>query len=139
MFEEVDLAILCSEVVAQLAPWVYENEHSLELLIQAHDVCVKAVPALLKDALRNLIENAVRHTPHATNILVKVVTRGVEVEDRLATARQAPADSVHPSDGLGIGLKIVERIAELHKGSLRHALTKQGHIFYLELARTDRR
>nr|WP_245495023.1 HAMP domain-containing sensor histidine kinase [Rhizobium ruizarguesonis] len=139
MFEEIDLAMLCSEVVTQLAPWVYENEHSLELSIQAHDVFVKAVPALLKDALRNLIENAVRHTPNGTNIVVRVGTKGVEVEDRVASVQQAPADPVYRSDGLGIGLKIVERIAELHKGSLRNTLTKHGHTFYLELARTEGR
>ncbi|MGO7585246.1 sensor histidine kinase [Rhizobium ruizarguesonis] len=139
MFEEVDLAMLCSEVVVQLAPWVYENEHSLELSIHAHDVFVKAVPALLKDALRNLIENAVRHTPNGTNIVVRVGTKGVEVEDRVASVQQAPADPVYRSDGLGIGLKIVERIAELHKGSLRNTVTKHGHTFYLELARTGGR
>nr|WP_245485942.1 HAMP domain-containing sensor histidine kinase [Rhizobium leguminosarum] len=139
MFEEVDLAMLCSEVVAQLAPWVYENEHSLELSIQARDVFVKAVPALLKDALRNLIENAVRHTPNGTNIVVRVGAKGVEVEDRVATVQQAPADPVYRSDGLGIGLKIVERIAELHKGSLRNTVTKHGHTFYLELARAGGR
>ncbi|MGO7675655.1 two-component sensor histidine kinase, partial [Rhizobium ruizarguesonis] len=49
MFEEVDLAILCSEVVVQLAPWVYENEHSLELSIQARDVFVKAVPSIMPE------------------------------------------------------------------------------------------
>ncbi|MGO6725130.1 sensor histidine kinase [Rhizobium ruizarguesonis] len=139
MFEEVDLAMLCSEVVVQLAPWIYKNEHSLELSIQAHDVFVKAVPALLKDALRNLIENAVRHTPNGTNIVVRVGTKGVEVEDRVASVQQAPADPVYRSDGLGIGLKIVERIAELHKGSLRNTVTKHGHTFYLELARTEGR
>ncbi|MGO8477519.1 two-component sensor histidine kinase, partial [Rhizobium ruizarguesonis] len=72
-------------VVTQLAPWVYENEHSLDLSIQAHDVFVKAVPALLKDALRNLIENAVRHTPNGTNIVVRVGTKCVAcVAERIA-------------------------------------------------------
>ncbi|MGO8271732.1 two-component sensor histidine kinase, partial [Rhizobium ruizarguesonis] len=87
----------CSEVVVQLAPWVYENEHSLELSMQAHDVFVKAVPALLKDSLRNLIENAVRHTPNVTNIVVRVGTKGVEVEDRFASVQQAPAYPVYRS------------------------------------------
>ncbi len=91
------------------------------------------MPALLKDAVRNLIDNAVRHTPAHTDIVVRVSRNLIRVEDRhLAGIRQACDVTAH-TDGLGIGLKIVERIAAIHRGSLRRSAGRQGHIFDLEV------
>jgi signal transduction histidine kinase len=133
MFEEVDLVALASSVVEQLAPWVYENDHSLEFSAQVDAAIVQGVPALLKDAVRNLIDNAVRHTPAHTDIVVRVSRNLIRVEDRhLAGIRQACDVTAH-TDGLGIGLKIVERIAAIHRGSLRRSAGRQGHIFDLEV------
>jgi signal transduction histidine kinase len=133
MFEEVDLVALSSSVVEQLAPWVYENDHSLEFSAQVDAAIVQGVPALLKDAVRNLIDNAVRHSPAHTDIVVRVSRNLIRVEDRhLAGIRQACDVTAH-TDGLGIGLKIVERIAAIHRGSLRRSAGRQGHIFDLEV------
>ncbi len=41
MFEEVDLVALASSVVEQLAPWVYENDHSLEFSAQVDAAIVQ--------------------------------------------------------------------------------------------------
>ncbi|MDL2398912.1 sensor histidine kinase [Rhizobium mayense] len=133
MFEKVDLVELSSSVVAQLAPWVYESKRSLELSAQIDMPIVQGVAALLRDALRNLIENAVRHTPDHTNIVVRVGSRTVQVEDRFPEGCRRNADISHHPDSLGIGLKIVERIAEIHGGSLRRSSSKHGHVFELEI------
>lgn len=133
MFEEVDLVELSSSVVEQLAPWVYENDHSLELSAQADAAIVQGVPALLRDAVRNLIDNAVRHTPAHTNIVVRVSHNLIRVEDRHPASIRPCADTAAHADGIGIGLKIVERIAAIHRGSLRHAAGRQGHVFDLEI------
>ncbi|MGV4796694.1 ATP-binding protein [Rhizobium sp. F40D2] len=129
MFEEVDLVVLCTSVAEQLAPWVYENRHSLEVFSHVETAIVRAMPALLKDALRNLVENAVRHTPASTNIIIRVGESGIQVEDR----RNDSSCPLQNTEGFGIGLKIVERIAELHDGSLRRSVSLQGHIFDLYL------
>lgn len=133
MFEEVDLVELSSSVVEQLAPWVYENDHSLELSAQVDAAIVQGVPALLRDAVRNLIDNAVRHTPAHTNIVVRVSHNLIRVEDRHPASIRPCADTAAHADGIGIGLKIVERIAAIHRGSLRHAAGRQGHVFDLEI------
>ena len=130
MFEQVDLVELSSDVVKQLAPWVYENDHSLELSAQVDTAIVQGVPALLKDAVRNLIENAVRHTPIRTAIIVRVANGRIRVEDQHPAAVNTFATQ---SDGLGIGLKIVERIAAIHRGSLRCSGSQRGHAFDLEI------
>jgi len=116
--------------VEQLAPWVYENDHSLELSAQVDAAIVQGVPALLRDAVRNLIENAVRHTPIRTAIIVRVANGRIRVEDQHPAAVNTFATQ---SDGLGIGLKIVERIAAIHRGSLRCSGSQRGHAFDLEI------
>ncbi|CAN7333332.1 sensor histidine kinase [Rhizobium sp. LjRoot258] len=129
MFETVDLVALSSSVVEQLAPWVYGQVHSLEFCPQVETALVQGAPALLKDALRNLVENAVRHTPAGTDILVYVGSNTVRVEDRHRGGMRRETSASHCSDSLGIGLKIVRRIAELHRGSLRQSTSKLGHVF----------
>lgn len=133
MFEEVDLVALSSSVVEQLAPWVYENDHSLEFSAQVDAAIVQGVPALLRDAVRNLIDNAVRHTPKHTDIVVRVSRNLIRVEDRHPAGIRQACDVTAHTDGLGIGLKIVERIAAIHRGSLRRSAGRQGHIFDLEV------
>lgn len=133
MFEEVDLVALASSVVEQLAPWVYENDHSLEFSAQVDAAIAQGVPALLKDAVRNLIDNAVRHTPAHTDIVVRVSRNLIRVEDRHPAGIRQACDVTAHTDSLGIGLKIVERIAAIHRGSLRRSAGRQGHIFDLEV------
>ncbi|WP_373696482.1 MULTISPECIES: ATP-binding protein [Rhizobium] len=79
------------------------------------------------------MENAVRHTPDFTNIIVRVGECGIQVEDRRDVLRAVSGHRIQNSDGLGIGLSIVERFAELHNGSLRHSVSRHGHIFNLVL------
>ncbi|MDQ0457136.1 ATP-binding protein [Rhizobium paknamense] len=157
MFEAVDLAALAADVVGQLAPLVYENRHTLELEAE-EAVPFSGVPALIKDALRNLIENALRHTPDGTSIIVRVRPGRLEVEDRVMSAHPEAtfansdydhrimgegagwdhaAFSVKPGNGLGIGLKIVERIASLHGGKALCQPTAGGHIFSLAFEATE--
>ena len=76
---------------------------------------VPAQPMLLELALRNLIENALRHTPPDTQVEVSVWRDasgcGVSVSDdgQRSGAFATPAQA---ASGLGLGLRLVERIAE---------------------------
>ncbi len=127
-FETVDLVALSASAVEQMAPWVYENHHSVELITVGEPAIVQGVPALLRDAIRNLVENAVRHTPASSHIIVRVGPGHIEVEDRQSSIVGTAFTAVK-ADSLGIGLKIIARIAEIHRGELRRSLSASGSVF----------
>ncbi|NLR97107.1 hypothetical protein HGP17_09690 [Rhizobium sp. P38BS-XIX] len=127
-FENVDLIALSASAVEQVAPWVYENQHSVELIAVGDRAIIQGIPALLRDAIRNLVENAVRHTPDQSHIIVRVGPHVIEVEDcRTGAAEQSAAKA--RAESLGIGLKIIARIAEIHRGELRRSASETGSIF----------
>ncbi|WEZ84334.1 HAMP domain-containing sensor histidine kinase [Rhizobium sp. 32-5/1] len=118
-FRMVSLSDLANDSVAALAPFVFANGHSLEF-DDAGTSPVYAVPSLIENTIRNLVENAVRHTPKGTHIVVRTGPgRRLDVIDDgpgfgSAAARVLEGGRIKSSDKLGVGLKIVERIAALH-------------------------
>jgi len=103
---------------------------------------------LVEVALRNLLENAVRHTPKGCEILVAVDAGGclavsdngpgvpAEFRDRLFR-RFSKADA-HGA-GAGLGLSIVERIMARHGGEARLAPSPTGARFVLDFSARGQR
>jgi signal transduction histidine kinase len=120
-FRSIDLAALSRAVVSDIAPWVYDQK-SIIAFEDAGATTVEGYPSLIESAVRNLIENATRHTPQRTTI---EVTAGpgprVAVSDDAGLLGGQPSPGM-PIDGLpdpsGIGLEIVRRIMKLHRGTL---------------------
>jgi signal transduction histidine kinase len=133
----IDLGGLVAHVVEQMAPFVYENGHEIAFAGAATPP-VSGNRTLLEDAVRNLIENAVRHTPDGTRITVGVAACQVEVNDNASppaglSGLDSEAGHLKPGDGLGIGLKIVRRIMALHGGALHLRHGPQGTEVVLTL------
>src|SRR3546814_14638640 len=61
--EAVDLNSLAAKVVAYLAPLAIARGRSLALNRTATPVLVQASVMALEDSLRNMVENAMTHTP----------------------------------------------------------------------------
>ena len=107
-----EVAVRLISAHAQLA---HEHQHEFSLIEPDRPVRVMVQPMLLELALRNLIENALRHTPAGTQVAVVVWEGpqglGISVCDdgQRADASAPPAQA---SSGLGLGLRLVERIAE---------------------------
>ncbi|MFP8781214.1 sensor histidine kinase [Hydrogenophaga sp. RWCD_12] len=107
-----EVAVRLISAHAQLA---HESQHEMSFVEDGGDVRVRVNPMLLELAVRNLVENALRHTPAGSQVEVRVWQdgqgRGIAVSDD----GQREGVSVPPaqaSSGLGLGLRLVERIAE---------------------------
>ncbi|MEI7607028.1 MAG: HAMP domain-containing sensor histidine kinase [Rhodospirillaceae bacterium] len=143
--EPVALAPFLEGVLA-LAPG--QGSHCFELAPLPKELKAAADPSLLRVALLNLLDNAVKYTPGQGTIRL----RALEAEGRVVIQVSddgigiAPADQArvferhfrgHMDDGppgLGLGLFMVREIARLHGGDVAVASTLQvGSTFTLSL------
>ncbi len=107
-----------------------------------------ADPTLLRVALQNLIANALRYAPEGSTITVRAyagvtgVIFAIEDEGPGITVAEAAqivrkyrrGQASQGKPGAGLGLAIVQRIAELHGGVLRITPgTRDGSVFVLEI------
>lgn len=106
-----------------------------------------ADPIVLRLALRNLLENAVKYSPAGTPIVFKIdanedrltlqfaVTNGIidkaMLEGDIFARNKRGVDSRYNGDGLG--LFIVKEVAEMHGGMLDHKITGDQVTFQLEI------
>lgn len=122
-YQRTSLSQIGASVAEAIAPFVFEQDKSLEFVDEGTPP-VTAIPALVENMLRNLIENAVKHNPPGTRI---ILTCGpgpiVSVEDNGKGLVDLPEHNedlgyVKSSGQLGLGLKIVRRISELHQATV---------------------
>jgi PAS domain S-box-containing protein len=121
-----DVGRLVSRVAEE---WRLLNERDLN--IDAEPVVISLDPGKVERIVENLLANTARHTPRDTPVWVRVRRDGdgvqIAVEDAGAGVppelrasvfepfRQGPGTPTH-SPGVGIGLSLVARFAELHGG-----------------------
>lgn len=122
--ELVELNKLAEDTVSYLAPWVIAQGRSIGLDAAARAVFVNGDRAAIADALRNLIENAVNHTPQSTEVRVAVEAGGrlvvedrgpgIPVQDRPHVFERFWRGRNSKAAGAGLGLAIVAEVARAH-------------------------
>jgi len=89
-------------------------------------------PVLLELALRNLVQNALAHTPPGTQVEVELdPSAGIlQVSDdgplRTGSPGEATPSAVQPLR-LGLGHRVVEKVAALHGASFEPDVPLPGH------------
>jgi signal transduction histidine kinase len=128
--EAADLKQVCLEVLEHLAPLAVQQDKSVELACAGGGVWVHGRGDLLFQAMRNLVENAVRHSPAGAVVTVEVQENGrarvldrgpgvaAELKGRLFERFWQSRRKERPAvrGGAGLGLSIVAQIAEQHGG-----------------------
>jgi signal transduction histidine kinase len=127
--EIVDLNLIAQEMVGNLAPWALAHKRTVAFAGPQEPVRVRGNAHAIADAIRNIVENGIIHSPEASEITVSVDRIGsVRVEDRGPGIPVAEREQIFErfwrgraatSHGAGLGLSIVREILNSHRGSVR--------------------
>jgi two-component system, chemotaxis family, CheB/CheR fusion protein len=133
--ERLDVAAVARDAVHALQPFIEERQHVVSLLLPAAPLYVRGDPGRLRQVVSNLVENAAKYTEPGGRITVSLEQRGDEavlavsdtgigidaenLERIFEPFTRSDQPLARPSRGLGIGLSVVRRIVELHRGRIR--------------------
>ncbi len=113
--DQVDLCALARHVLSEQAPSAHDLGQELGLEAPPAPVWVNGHTTMLTLAVRNLVDNAIRHTPPGTQIEVRIEqTPTGETVLSVNDDGGRTGALVANQPGLGIGLTLVRRIAEWH-------------------------
>lgn len=125
---DVDLRESAREVVEYMAPLAIAQQRSIALSDAPSPVLVKGNRHAIGDALRNLVENALQHTPPHTEVVVEISAGGtvsvcdrgpgIAPDDRGRVFDRFRRGSATAGTGAGLGLAIVSEIMKLHGGEV---------------------
>lgn len=128
-FTRVDLSKVVEDVARDIAPSAIARSQSFDVEITP-GLHVRGNPDALAMVVRNLVENAVRHgreagtvevtlSPAGERVVLRVLDDGPGIpEDKLPQAFERFTRFAPDSPGSGLGLSIVDRIAEIHEASV---------------------
>ncbi len=127
----VDLRAVLKTTIADLAPFALAKHMDIEFN-DGRAGSVSGDPGLLAILFRNVIDNAIRYSAAGTKVdvgmvitasEVRVTVRdagpGIPVEQRANVGRRFYRTPGTQAPGSGLGLSIVQRILDLHRGTIR--------------------
>ena len=125
--DRIDLESLSREMVEELFPRAHAKQIDLGVEAAGWPLMIDGNPVLLRELIKNLIDNAIKYTPAGGQVTVRTLSTDfaiLEVEDSGIGIAEGDRERVFErfyrvlgsgEDGSGLGLPIVREIAELHR------------------------
>jgi signal transduction histidine kinase len=131
----LDLKVLLEEVISDMRIQAAEKNGQINLqYANSHPTSLQADPLHLSNALRNIIDNAIKYSPdqpqvdvvlngHAQQAHLCIQDQGIgipehhqqKIFDKFFRLHQS---NLHHEKGFGLGLAYTKKIIELHKGEI---------------------
>jgi PAS domain S-box-containing protein len=132
--EKVDVATIVQHALETSEPLLLAGGHELKVELPAQPLWLEGDPVRLTQILANVLNNAAKYSEHGGTVtvrcwsqdghaLVSIKDTGIGI-DAAALPRmfemfsRGQADSGRAQGGLGIGLALSRRLAEMHGGTL---------------------
>lgn len=133
--EPVLLGTAVRDIVSELAPIAFDARLSMMFRNFGPDCAIQGDPILIGEAIRNVIENAVKYSPPGGTIVVVVTARGrVYVLDRGPGVAASDTEAVFEpfrrgvtqKPGSGLGLFLVREIMRRENGTATILMRRGG-------------
>jgi signal transduction histidine kinase len=142
--EEVDLGELARSVSGEFEPMLAQHDSRLEVRLPARRIAAQCDPVRVAQIMRILIDNALTHTPHGTQIVVAaghengrvrlaVRDNGKGIDSELQQRIFEPFYTADDVQGSGLGLAIARELAGRMSGALSVESTPGSTEFTLEI------
>jgi signal transduction histidine kinase len=136
-----NLTEVATGVASHLAPAAINARRSIEVIAPDDPVRIRGAGDYLFRALRNVVENALRHTPEGTTVSImveadppslKVADRGpgVDPDQRHAIFRRFWQGGRDQRGGAGLGLDIAARTVVAHGGTISVGDAPEGGALF---------
>jgi PAS domain S-box-containing protein len=132
--ERLDVGHNAKLAVESVQPMIASRKHELSMSLPSEPVWIQADPARLEQVMVNLLNNAAKYTDEGGHIWLTVEQEGNEAVLRVRDSGVGIAPELLPhifdlfsqgersldrsQGGLGIGLSLVQRLVELHRGTV---------------------
>jgi len=141
--EQADISAVCTDVAAFMAPMALARDRGIAVAANT-PVWVHGNAGALFSAVRNLVENAIAHTPPGTTVEIAAAVDGtIVVSDHGPGVPPEQRDLIFQrfwrgdrrrAASAGLGLAIVARILQAHGGSIEvRDGPEQGAMFIVQL------
>jgi len=141
---------IVERAVETVRPLLDRHRHEFALSLSSMPISLEADPSRLEQVIVNLLTNAAKYTPEGGRIALSVAQDGEECVIRVRDNGVGIAPELLPrifelftqaersldrsQGGLGIGLALVERLVELHRGHVKvNSALGQGSEFAVYL------
>ena len=145
--KQLDLHKLVTEMMAYLAPHALEKDIDIELDPAPQNPIIMGSDIALSILIRNIVDNAIRYTPHNGEVKVSIIETDSHITLRVTDSGAGIAPELHDRvferfyrilgskvSGSGLGLAIVSQIAKLHNAKISLSTPTNGRGLQFDVA-----